>query len=290
MKRFYYFVVLMLLSSSAHAGNSFSFVVGGHRIRIEAPRHCSSPSCLSVSIPGIYQTRRRDDKYRDRYDDIDASPAAAPAKPLAPAPMPASQPATVSLASKPSAESAVSAPPRQASVGLAASTTQEVAAQPTIQSPKIQPITAPIETPADAAPPAPAAAPQVLKISHDANEESTEMPLGDWQTEGNKGSVRIEQCGAALCGYVLDPSSNTKGETVLVNMKPKAAALWSGNIYSRDSGNSYYATMAMKGTNSLRVEACAVGRFFCSGNLWSRIAAQPEKLVTSRQISSEPRS
>ena len=32
MKRFFYFVVLMLLSSSAQAGNSFPFVVGGHRI------------------------------------------------------------------------------------------------------------------------------------------------------------------------------------------------------------------------------------------------------------------
>ena len=58
MKRFFYFVVLMLLSSSAQAGNSFSLVVGGHRIRIEAPRSCRSPSCVSVSIPGIYQTHR----------------------------------------------------------------------------------------------------------------------------------------------------------------------------------------------------------------------------------------
>ena len=72
MKRFFYFVVLMLLSSSAQAGNSFSFVVGGHRIRIDAPRSCRSPSCVSVSIPGIYQTHRA----RER-DDIDAASSAA---------------------------------------------------------------------------------------------------------------------------------------------------------------------------------------------------------------------
>ena len=66
--RFFYFVVLMLLSSSAQAGNSFSLVVGGHRIRIDAPRSCRSPSCVSVSIPGIYQTHRA----RER-DDIDAA-------------------------------------------------------------------------------------------------------------------------------------------------------------------------------------------------------------------------
>ena len=65
--------------------------------------------------------------------------------------------------------------------------------------------------------------------------------------------------GLALCGYVLNPSSNTNGETVLSNMKPKTASEWSGNVYSRDSGSTYYATIAMKGPDSLRVEACALG-------------------------------
>jgi uncharacterized protein (DUF2147 family) len=279
----------MVLSSSAQAGNSFSFAVGGHRIRIEAPRYCGSPSCVSVSIPGIYQTRRRDDKYRGRYGDIDATPVAAPAKPLAPPPQPVSQTPAVPPAVKPSIDPVVSAPPRQADFGLAASTTQEVAAPPpAIAPPKAPPVTAPIETPTDAARPAPAAAPQLLKVSRDADDELTETPLGDWQTEGNKGSVRIERCGTALCGYVL--KSNAVGETVLVNMKPKAAAQWTGNIFSRDSGNAYYATMTMKGTNSLRVEACVLGRFFCSGNVWSRISADPEKLITSRQTPPAPRS
>jgi uncharacterized protein (DUF2147 family) len=92
------------------------------------------------------------------------------------------------------------------------------------------------------------------------DEAAAETPLGDWQTEG-KGSVRIERCGRALCGHLLNPSSNDNGEMVLINMKPKAAALWSGNIYSHDSENTYYATIAMSGPNSLRVEACALGRF-----------------------------
>ena len=123
----------------------------------------------------------------------------------------------------------------------------------------------------------------------EADDAAAETPLGDWLTEG-KGSVRIERCGRALCGHVLNPSSSDDGEMVLINMKPKAAALWSGNIYSRDSENTYYATIAMKGPYLLRVEACALGRFFCSGKVWSRIGAQPEKLVISRQTSPEPRS
>jgi len=77
---------------------------------------------------------------------------------------------------------------------------------------------------------------------------------------------------------------------VLINMKPKTAGLWSGKIYSRDSENTYYATIAMSGPDSLWVKACALGKFYCSGNLWSRIGGKPEKLVISRQTSPEPRS
>jgi uncharacterized protein (DUF2147 family) len=301
MKRFFYLVVPMLLTSSAHAGNSLSFTVAGHRIHIEAPRHCRSVSCLSVSIPGIYVTRR----WRDPDDDRDD---AASAKPVATASAP--QPA--------SARASVAPSPPPATVTLAAATTRVVAPPPTPVEPaastvpkatgsiivmpapppavETPPAPPPIAAPVVAAPVAPVAAP-VSKVSHEADDAPAATPLGDWQTEGKKGSVRIEPCGHALCGYIIDPTSNAAGETLLVNMKPKATSEtastqadteWSGNIFSRNSGNSYYATMKMKGANSLRVEACALGKFFCSGNLWTRIAVQPDKLMTSRQLSPAP--
>jgi Uncharacterized protein conserved in bacteria (DUF2147) len=292
MKRFGYLAMLMVLSSSAYAGNSYSFVIRGHRISIDAPRHCRSLSCVSV-----HETRRG----RDRYDDLDGAPDAASAKPLAAAPAqaqvspPAQAPAqpltrapvqlaaspSIPPASKPSIQPVVCASPQPATVGLSASATKEVAAPPL---PKIQPSAIQAEIPA----PAPAPAPPVLKISRDAEDEPEQTPLGDWQTEGSKGLVRIEQCGRALCGYILNPSSNAVGETVLINMKPKAASQWSGNIFSRDSGNTYYATMKMKGPNSLRVEACALGSFFCTGNVWSRIAGPSEQLMSSGRVSSTP--
>src|ERR1700758_1856441 len=50
MKRYGYLAVLMMLSSSAQAGEVHSFVVGGRHIRIEAPRRCASLSCISWSI------------------------------------------------------------------------------------------------------------------------------------------------------------------------------------------------------------------------------------------------
>ena len=41
--------------------------------------------------------------------------------------------------------------------------------------------------------------------------------------------------------------------------------------------------MDLKGINTLRVEACALGRFYCSGNNWIRVSGQADSVVTSRQ-------
>jgi uncharacterized protein (DUF2147 family) len=144
-----------------------------------------------------------------------------------------------------------------------------------------------VEKPAATVQAAPEAVPTDTKVSQ-ASSGPADTPLGDWQAEGNKGLVRIEPCGRALCGYAVDTASNAKGETVLINMTPKGADEWTGTIVSRASGSTYYAKMSMKQSATLRVEACAVGRFFCSGNDWSRIVTEPQALITSRQIAARP--
>ena len=85
------------------------------------------------------------------------------------------------------------------------------------------------------------------------------------------------------------PTTNTTGETVLSNMKAKTDAQWAGDIYSRASGNTYYAKMTFKQPDTLRVEACAIGRFFCSGNDWTRVPRSDE-MVTSRNLPASPKS
>jgi hypothetical protein len=242
MKRFFGLVALMLLTTSAEAGQ-IAFSVGGHRIRIEAPRHCRSTSCASVSVSGIYNSRRR---VRDD-DQLNAAPPPPPSPAPAPAPAQVSPPFT---------------PPAPTKSIIAA---------------------APPPPPAVTPPPA-LEKPPVVKTLH---EEEADTPLGDWQTE-SKGVVRIAQCGAALCGYTFNSSSNDKGEAILINMKPKTDTRWTGSVYSKDSGDTYYGSVDMKGPNTLRVEACAFSRFYCSGNNWIRISTRP--MMTSRQQESRPRS
>ena len=90
-------------------------------------------------------------------------------------------------------------------------------------------------------------------------------PLDVWATEENKGNVRIEECGANLCGY-----AEKSGEKILINMKPEGSK-WSGRIHDPDSGRNYDSTIALKGSNSLKVQGCAFGGMFCGGQTWKRV-------------------
>ncbi|BAR62230.1 hypothetical protein NK6_9087 [Bradyrhizobium diazoefficiens] len=119
---------------------------------------------------------------------------------------------------------------------------------------------APVQS-AAVAPPAPAAAP-----TRDLN-----SPLGIWLTEEKEGKVRIEQCGNNLCGYSVDSKSNQNGEQVLINMKPGKDQKWSGRILDPNTGSTYDSTIAMKGTDRLRVQGCAFGGMFCGGQTWTRV-------------------
>jgi hypothetical protein len=282
MRLLFAFAALMMIGSPVYAGDSISFVISGHRVHIEAPRHCNSASCVSVSIPGIYERHGRD---RSDDDDRTVTGSAAPAAPV--------QASVIPPAAKPT-QPVVCAPPPAPVRPIASAAPPVVPPQPQIQPPPVQPPKTAEMVPPPAPPvvarPTPDTAPRISKVSHEVDEQPDDTPVGDWETEGGKGMVRIEPCGQALCGYVLDPSSKAKGETVLVDMRSKSASEWSGSIYSRASGNIYYGTIAMKGPNSLRVEACALGRFFCSGNLWSRADIKPQRLISDRGISSQPRS
>ena len=119
---------------------------------------------------------------------------------------------------------------------------------------------APVQA-AAVAPPPPAAA-----ATRDLN-----SPLGIWLTEEKEGKVRIEQCGNNLCGYSVDSKSNQNGEQVLINMKPGKDQKWSGRILDPNTGSTYDSTIAMKGTDRLRVQGCAFGGMFCGGQTWTRV-------------------
>jgi uncharacterized protein (DUF2147 family) len=245
MKKLYTIAALLLATTSAQAGG-ISFQINGERVRIEAPRNCNAISCVKVISPGYTGTVGNVDlkgmgkKKSDDDDVVTSAPAAppAPARAQTAAPQPpAPAPAAVTPAPAPAPTAVATATPSRTEIAPPA--------------PPASP--APV-----AAAPAPAPAPAVAAAS-DPN-----SPIGIWMTEDNKGNVRIEECGANLCGYAV----NT-GARILINMKPQGSK-WTGRIHDPDSGRNYDSTIALKNTDTLKVQGCAFGGMFCGGQTWKR--------------------
>jgi hypothetical protein len=106
MKKFYLLAVLLMASTAAHAGNAVSLQIGGHKIRIEAPKNCDKLSCLQISAPSLsgsdlsfkgFKSSRDDDEVASRADQ----PVQKSAAPVEQAPAP--QPPVAAASSAPSA-------------------------------------------------------------------------------------------------------------------------------------------------------------------------------------------
>ena len=242
MKKLYILAALLMATTSAHAGG-ITFQINGERIRVEAPRNCNAISCVKVISPGYTGTLGNVDLkgMGKKKDDDDV--VAAPAPPPAPAPAQAAAPPP--------------APPAPAALTPAPAPTTVATATPA----RTEPL-----PPAPPAPPAPVAAAPAPAPAPVAAASDPNSPVGTWSTEENKGNVRIEECGANLCGY----SVNT-GARILINMKPQGSK-WTGRIHDPESGRNYDSTIALKSTDTLKVQGCAFGGMFCGGQTWKRVS------------------
>ncbi len=245
MKKLYLLAALLMASTAAHAGNAVSLQIGGHKIRIEAPKNCDKLSCLQISAPSLsgsdlsfkgFKSSRDDDEVASRADQ----PVQKSAAPVEQAPAP--QPPVAAASSAPSASTEVAST-------SAPSASESITSLATRAAPK-EAAKEPAKEAAVAA--APVRAPTT--------------PLGVWNTEKNGGMVRIEQCGQNLCGNAVP-----NGEKILINMKPSGTK-WTGRIHDPDSGKVYDSSIAMKGPNTLRVQGCVFGGIFCGGQTWNRVS------------------
>jgi len=261
MKKTFYLAAaaaLMMASTAAQAGNGFSFEIDGQKIRIEAPRNCNSLSCLSVTSNGStinLKNLNLNGKKSDDDDDVASNPPPPQPAPVATTPAPAPAPVANNAPPVPPAPPAPTVANNMPPAPPASE--ERVTGLPAINQPSRAPASpAPV---ASSAPPAP----QAVAVPPAA---APTTPLGLWQTEDNKGNVRIEQCGANLCGY-----AQKTNERILINMKPSGNK-WEGRIHDPDSGSNYDSTIAMKSPNLLKVQGCAFGGLFCGGQTWKRIS------------------
>jgi uncharacterized protein (DUF2147 family) len=272
MKKTFYLAAaaaLLMASTNAHAGNGISFEIDGQKIHIEASRNCNSLSCLSVSNNGsavnLKNINLKGKKSADDDDDVATTSAPAKAQPAqapAPAPLPVANNPPPPAPPAPVANNVP--PPASPAPATDGGSRERLSGLPATTSDARAPAAAPV-APASVAPaPVANATPPVQQAAPPAAAPTT--PVGLWQTADDKGNVRIEQCGANLCGY-----SEHTNEKILINMKPSDGK-WTGRIHDPDSGSNYDSTIAMKGPNILKVQGCAFGGLFCGGQTWKRIS------------------
>ena len=268
MKKLLAIATLLLASTAAQA--QYTFEYGGRTIRIDPDRG-------TVQIPGVYDNTGKHSKRAKGEDSATIrKPKSQEAKtdpqdhcrcrrllrpsrqqrrrlqrPAVPAaPAATTEPSTTTAAIAP-ADTAV-APPAPPPPNAPPQVNQQDAAPPPAPAPTIA-----------AAPPSSPSPPPSAVVQANS-------PVGVWLTEEKEGKVRIEQCGANLCGYSVDKRSNQNGEQVLINMKP-GKDKWSGRILDPSTGSTYDSTIALKGSDTLRVQGCAFGGVFCGGQTWTRV-------------------
>jgi Uncharacterized protein conserved in bacteria (DUF2147) len=267
MRKLFAIAAFVLASTAAQAQYTFDY--GGRTIRIDPDRG-------TVSIPGVYDNtgrhkRSHTDQDSDRPHKTPQQAKVDPQAPAATTPTPADQTPVPAPANAPAANTAPE--PSTATANVTPADTPAAAPPPaSVPAPQVQQDAAPVAKPAP--PPVVATAPSApppKPSAPAASVSSANSPLGLWLTEEKEGKVRIEQCGNNLCGYSVDAKSNQNGEQVLINMKPGKDSKWSGRILDPNTGSTYDSTIALKGSDSLRVQGCAFGGMFCGGQTWSRL-------------------
>ncbi|MBF9059659.1 DUF2147 domain-containing protein [Rhodobacterales bacterium HKCCSP123] len=107
--------------------------------------------------------------------------------------------------------------------------------------------------------------------------------IGDWRTaaddNGNTGIIRITQCGASLCGTLVQAfdgsgasmQTDNIGRQIIWDTNPTGTAgEYRGMLYSPDRDRNYRSRLQLSGT-SLSVSGCVMGGAVCrEGGVWRR--------------------
>jgi uncharacterized protein (DUF2147 family) len=118
-------------------------------------------------------------------------------------------------------------------------------------------------------------------------------PTGNWLTEEGKATVRVTDCGGALCGTIIalkepnDPATGKPkvdknnidaskrgrpiiGVQLVTGLKSAGPNKWSGQIYNPEDGKTYNANVTLQNTNTITVQGCILGGVICKTNTWTR--------------------
>ncbi len=113
-------------------------------------------------------------------------------------------------------------------------------------------------------------------------------------TEEGKATVRMSDCGGALCGTIValkdpvDPATGMPktdknnvdvskrsrpmiGVEIVLGMKPAATSnQWTGRLYNAEDGKTYSGTLTLQNANTIKLQGCILSGIICKSSLWTR--------------------
>ncbi|MBV5264305.1 DUF2147 domain-containing protein [Pinisolibacter aquiterrae] len=128
-----------------------------------------------------------------------------------------------------------------------------------------------------------AAAMGVLLLA--AGSASAGEATGVWMRSSGTSKIRIDKCGAALCGTVVWEKSPRKdiynpdaakrdepitGRRILLGMKPSGEDKWKGEVYNAEDGKTYTGYITLTAPDQLKLQGCVLGGLICKSDTWSR--------------------
>jgi uncharacterized protein (DUF2147 family) len=105
----------------------------------------------------------------------------------------------------------------------------------------------------------------------------------EWRNPGNSVHVRIDRCGAQLCGTVTWASpkaiadarrggtQNLIGTRLFRDLQPAGDGLFRGKVFVPDIRKTFAGTLSFAGGNTMVGTGCVLFGMICKSQTWSRV-------------------
>ena len=116
-----------------------------------------------------------------------------------------------------------------------------------------------------------------------AQGRDTQQLTGVWRNPKNTVHVRIQPCGANVCGSVAWASPqaiaaareagtpNLLGTQLFREFRRESEGYWGGRVFVPDMGRTFSGTLRLSGPNSVVARGCLIGRILCKSQTWVRV-------------------
>lgn len=105
---------------------------------------------------------------------------------------------------------------------------------------------------------------------------------GTWVNPERTVVVRIEDCGRALCGRIVQAAPTAQADAresgypqllglrIMTDYRPAGSNHWRGRVLVPDLGNTFSSHVDLIDAQHARIAGCLIGQYLCKSQVWLR--------------------